>query len=105
MNEVSHFPYDGLVNVSDKISVLVKRLHSYAKDDFLGDVVAYHLALEISEQRDLYNFLMSDNANSTLEYFGIQVRNGRIVFKEVSISLIAPPEEDFESIFKGVVCN
>ena len=40
MNEVSHFPYDGLVNVSDKISVLVKRLHSYAKDDFLGDVVA-----------------------------------------------------------------
>jgi hypothetical protein len=93
MKELDHFPYEGVVTLVDKISICVKRLHAYCKNGYIGDVLANHLSMEIATQKDLYNFLISDMANSVLEFFGISVKDGVIMYDKVSINLIAPIED------------
>lgn len=92
MEPDSHKPYEGVIDLRDKISILIKRIHSFENDGFIGRVLAHHLALEIANESDLYNFLISDSANKTLDIFGVKVVNSVIYFNKARIDLYSPDE-------------
>lgn len=72
IDNLSHNPYTDCTTVEDKIHVFLTRANEYTKDDFFMPTLYHHLALELVDQKEVYNYLQSTYSDVVLGTFEVK---------------------------------